>query len=507
MISNRAPIELPIELVSIRSPSDLHPISHRHPSDLAQDSRRCVALRCTKGYRSYDWCEPFSPLSTGETILKCRAVVDPTSGGLRGSDTGAPLYLRLNVTMIGSRRTLVVRPALDVDGHLRLPFRVSNRSQARPASPSRGASALMPPYPSYSPPLPPAAHLPSASPTRPQLLLAFCQQGLEDAGEHWDLLGAGEACDFTWDRPGGVRALSVRARDATGVWHGEASSQSTATGAGYPIEKISEKLAPLRLKATGGASSSSALPVPAPPATPTPAEPPPRTLPPPEPPTPRPPPKASAVMAAAAPPTDETLLLTASCILWAGGQCWAKGWLCVTQNVLTFLAFSAGQMAAALAANDAVLRGSVSGLPPKANAADAVGADTPLPVTRLPLPLASIGSVDPGLRPGQLLIKVAESTTASAGATAAAAADGGPVTNAVVIGSLRTADQTLHRLRSIVASQRAAQHANETMSRVREQMAASVSRRWLHKFQAQSPEERAAAEAMRQRLDGCVYQV
>ena len=55
-------------------------------------------------------CEPFSPVSTGEIILKCRALNDATgaSGGSARQDGSAPLYLRLNVSMVGPRRLLVL---------------------------------------------------------------------------------------------------------------------------------------------------------------------------------------------------------------------------------------------------------------------------------------------------------------------------------------------------------------------------------------------------------------
>ena len=160
-------------------------------------------------------------MSTGEIILKCRALNDATgaSGGSARQDGSAPLYLRLNVSMVGPRRLLVLRPALNVQGQLRLPYRVTNRT----------------PY-----------------------LLAFCQRGSEQLQEHWDLLGAGEACEYTWDRPGGERCLAVLARDAAGAWHGEASVTSAATCAPYSIEKISEKLAPLKIvksRALGGADA------------------------------------------------------------------------------------------------------------------------------------------------------------------------------------------------------------------------------------------------------------
>ena len=525
------------------------------------EGRRFVALRSSKGFRAYDWCEPFSPVSTGEIILKCRALNDATgaSGGSARQDGGAPLYLRLNVSMIGPRRVLVLRPALNVQGQLRLPYRVTNRTT---------------------------------------YLLAFCQRGSEQLQEHWDLLGAGEACEYTWDRPGGERCLSVLARDAAGAWHGEASASPVATCAPYSIEKISEKLAPLKIiksRAHGGAdavartksygaaqhgatgvesegsavmgsagaaadrvlvsagaaagsvlgdaraaagsvlgsakaaagnvldsgmgaagsvleragsaagsvlgregSAKEALFTPKE-ALFTPSD--------------KPPPverrqSAKELLAATSPPPDETVLLSASCLLWAGGQCWAKGWLCVTQSSLTFLAFSEAQMAAALAANSVAAKAAhegpgSSGSSKKVSAADATGAEAPVPISALPLPLGSILSISSGVRPGQLLIKVRAQNGAPVGtsnegggvdeegggagevggAGVGVGVGGGStveVEQAIVLGSLRTAQKTLQRLLALIGSHRAAQSAVAAMARVRVQMASAARDRLAH---------------------------
>ena len=502
-------------------------------------------------------------MSTGEIILKCRALNDATgaSGGSARQDGSAPLYLRLNVSMVGPRRLLVLRPALNVQGQLRLPYRVTNRT----------------PY-----------------------LLAFCQRGSEQLQEHWDLLGAGEACEYTWDRPGGERCLAVLARDAAGAWHGEASVTSAATCAPYSIEKISEKLAPLKIvksRALGGADAvartksygaaqhgaagveaAGSMRVSAGAAADkvlgsagaaagsvlgdaraaagsvlgsakaaagnvldsglgaagnvleragsatgsvlgregsakevlvTPSD---------KPFTPsdKPPPveryqSAKELLAATSPPPDETVLLSASCLLWAGGQCWAKGWLCVTQSSLTFLAFSEAQMAAALAANSVAAKAAregpgssgSSGSSKKASAADATGAEAPLPISALPLPLGSILSISPGVRPGQLLIKVRAPVRASDEGGGGAGEDGGGrgagggvgvgggssgevkgssgvVEQAIVLGSLRTAQKTLQRLLALIGSHRAAQTAVAAMARVRMQMASAARDRLAH---------------------------
>jgi len=539
---------------------------------------------------------------------------------------------------VGPRRLLVLRPALNVQGQLRLPYRVTNRT----------------PY-----------------------LLAFCQRGSEQLQEHWDLLGAGEACEYTWDRPGGDRCLAVLARDAAGAWHGEASVTSAATCAPYSIEKISEKLAPLKIvksRALGGAdavartksygaaqhgaagveaagsmrvsagaaadkvlgsagaaadkvlgsagaaadkvlgsagaaadkvlgsagaaadkvlgsagaaadkvlgsagaaadkvlgsagaaadkvlgsagaaagsvlgdaraaagsvlgsakaaagnvldsgmgaagnvleragsatgsvlgregSAKEVLVTPSdklftPSDKPSPVE---RYQ------------SAKELLAATSPPPDETVLLSASCLLWAGGQCWAKGWLCVTQSSLTFLAFSEAQMAAALAANSVAAKAAregpgssgSSGSSKKASAADATGAEAPLPISALPLPLGSILSISPGVRPGQLLIKVRAPVRASDEGGGGAGEDGGGrgagggvgvgggssgevkgssgvVEQAIVLGSLRTAQKTLQRLLALIGSHRAAQTAVAAMARVRLQMASAARDRLAH---------------------------
>jgi hypothetical protein len=538
---------------------------------------------------------------------------------------------------VGPRRLLVLRPALNVQGQLRLPYRVTNRT----------------PY-----------------------LLAFCQRGSEQLQEHWDLLGAGEACEYTWDRPGGDRCLAVLARDAAGAWHGEASVTSAATCAPYSIEKISEKLAPLKIvksRALGGADAvartksygaaqhgaagveaAGSMMVSAGAAADrvlgsagaaadkvlgsagaaadkvlgsagaaadkvlgsagaaadkvlgsagaaadkvlgsagaaagsvlgdaraaagsvlgsakaaagnvldsglgaagnvleragsatgsvlgregsakevlvTPSD---------KPFTPsdKPPPveryqSAKELLAATSPPPDETVLLSASCLLWAGGQCWAKGWLCVTQSSLTFLAFSEAQMAAALAANSVAAKAAregpgssgSSGSSKKASAADATGAEAPLPISALPLPLGSILSISPGVRPGQLLIKVRAPVRASDEGGCGAGEDGGGrgagggvgvgggssgevkgssgdvkgssgevkgssgevkgssgvVEQAIVLGSLRTAQKTLQRLLALIGSHRAAQTAVAAMARVRMQMASAARDRLAH---------------------------
>lgn len=356
-------------------------------------STRMLTLRCDKGWRTYDWCAPFSPTKVGESILKLRPAIDSeASGGLVGPQHA--LYLRLIVRMAGSRRSVCIRPALGSDGKLQLPYRVTNRSQT---------------------------------------LLAFCQQGCEGSDDHWDLLGAGEACDFTWDRPSGDRALLVRARDTSGLW-----AATTAGGRGYAIERIGAVLAGLRLERSAAATAAAAEHAA----------------------TRRPPSQegpracgAAEVMARAAPAEGEPILLTASCSVWAGSHIYAKGWLCVTHNAVTFCFFSAAQAAAALAANSAY--GQSTG----AHAAAGNGVP-PLPITLLPLPLSDIASVAKGVSPGALALH----TTSG---------------SALVIASLRTADATMARLRNVLASRDASSRAAETLRSVRAHLANKVGRRWL----------------------------
>ena len=85
-------------------------------------ARRLLSIRCSKGWRTYDWCAPFSPAEAGEDILKLRPSVESAaSEGRAGSQL--PLYLRLSVRMIGSRRVVCIRNALDADSKLVLPYR------------------------------------------------------------------------------------------------------------------------------------------------------------------------------------------------------------------------------------------------------------------------------------------------------------------------------------------------------------------------------------------------
>ena len=151
--------------------------------------------------RTHEWCAPFSPETVGEHILKLRpaatadAAAAAAAGGGGGDDEAGTtaddpevMYLRLTVTMEGSRRELLLRPAVGGEGGggqggggqgaLRLPYRIVNDSA---------------------------------------LLLAFKQQG----SAHWDLLGAGEACDTALDLPQGMRALQLAARDPCAEWRVE----------------------------------------------------------------------------------------------------------------------------------------------------------------------------------------------------------------------------------------------------------------------------------------------
>ena len=81
------------------------------------------------------------------------------------------MYLVLTVTMKGSQRLLVLKRLTQ----RQLPYKVINRSNS---------------------------------------LVAFRQHGCN----HWDLLGAGERCDYTWDDPLGTRALQLHASDAAGAY-------------------------------------------------------------------------------------------------------------------------------------------------------------------------------------------------------------------------------------------------------------------------------------------------
>ena len=115
------------------------------------DNERLVTIRCNKGWRTYEWCAPFSLGAVGESIVKLRPSIESAATGGRAGSQQA-LYLRLTIRMKGSRRYIAIRPAIDDDGKLRLPYNITNRSA---------------------------------------VLMAFAQSGCEDSDEHWDLLGAG----------------------------------------------------------------------------------------------------------------------------------------------------------------------------------------------------------------------------------------------------------------------------------------------------------------------------
>ena len=92
---------------------------------------RLLSVRCSKGWRTYEWSAPFNPCSVGDSVLKLRPSVESiaaASGGRGGALQ--PLYLRLTVTMLGCRRYAVLRPMLDANNRLRLPYQITNRSQS-----------------------------------------------------------------------------------------------------------------------------------------------------------------------------------------------------------------------------------------------------------------------------------------------------------------------------------------------------------------------------------------
>jgi len=177
---------------------------HGRKSELA----RKLCLRPTNGL--HDWCAPFSAEAIGKVVLKLRpralvltdsdreAALDQLRERYEGGTIDAPvkgkggalksamkpgatsahtllgyegetLYLVLTVTMKGSQRLLRIKSLTQ----RQLPFKVVNQSDS---------------------------------------LVAFRQHGCDC----WDLLGAAESCDYTWDDPLGTRALQLYACDAMG---------------------------------------------------------------------------------------------------------------------------------------------------------------------------------------------------------------------------------------------------------------------------------------------------
>ena len=354
----------------------------------AKESTRTLTLRCNKGWRTFDWCAPFSPTAVGELILKLRPSVESASSGGRAGSQLA-LYLRLTVSMKGSRRYICIRSATDGEGRLRLPHRISNRSS---------------------------------------VLLAFCQRGCEESEEHWDLLGAGESADYTWDRPSGEREIVVAARDTTGVWSTPRLSPSVRAGGRYDIDKVGASLSDLRLEPRASGTEAASRPR-----------------------------GASSVLVSASLADDDAVLLSASCSLWCGGAVYAKGWLCLTQGVVTFIPFSAAQAAAAGAANSA-----------HARTVSAVSQAAPLPLTELPLSLAEVTSVD--IRPPSELVIGCRNGKQT-----------------LVIASLRAAERTLSRIRAVLSSREALAKAAETLTVVREHLAGKAGRKWLSKIRRAPP--------------------
>ena len=189
-----------------RLPADgrMVPLRWRHADVTGEKARgvklpRKIRLRPSCG--SHEWCAFFLAEAVGKFILKLRPKAQPAAtkggGGPPGNDKAAAaaaappekheeaasslghegecLYLVLTISMQGTQRLLSIAPQKVV--HKRsLPYRISNRSDA--------------------------------------LLVAFRQAGCA----HWDLLGAGESCDYIWDDPLGTRALQVHASDTGGLY-------------------------------------------------------------------------------------------------------------------------------------------------------------------------------------------------------------------------------------------------------------------------------------------------
>ena len=332
--------------------------------------RRLLSIRCVQGHCKYEWSAPFNPNSVGESILKLRPSTEHRNLGDRPSSSQQAMYLRLTVTMLGLRRLTIIRPMADTTGRVKLPYRISNRSPR---------------------------------------LLAFCQKGCEHGSdEHWDLLGAGESCDYAWDRPLGARSIVVRARDVSGRW-----TASTGSGKGLPLEKVVASLGELKLRRASQQKSDLGEPT------------------------------AHSIMAQLAPEETDSVLMTVAGELWCGSETYAKGWLAVTREAISFIFFSQAQAAAAIASNG--IAGSTS--------------PSPVPVSALPLPLNQVVDTKLGVQ-GELVV------ISSSG-------------KELIVALMRDAATSLTRLQSILDSREATTEAELTRQTVQQHLARVAARESL----------------------------
>ena len=153
--------------------------------------REIIMRPCTEGDESqshWEWSAPISPVNLGDAFIKLFSI-----------DRLDTDYLCLTVTMKGSQRMLEV---LSTSGDVSLPYRLTNESN---------------------------------------FLIALRQQG--SMRPHWDLLGAGETCEYALDEPSRPHVLHVLARSAAGDWAADSSRALAVEGntnAGLSLERLEE---------------------------------------------------------------------------------------------------------------------------------------------------------------------------------------------------------------------------------------------------------------------------
>ena len=324
---------------------------------------------------THKWSAPFSPETIGEQVLKLRPAEPNTATGVP-ADERETLYLRCSTSMNGNRRTLLLR-AVDVSSGHALPYHVANTSGC---------------------------------------LLAFRQVGCEQ----WDLLAAGESCDYVVDAPIAPKQLELRARDPHGRWVAAQMHE-----AGFSLEKLGKAQA---LKVEEASKHDGLLE---------------RSM-----------DAAAATIAAVAGgvhrhaavgavPHDEPVLMSAACKLRYGAEPRAciEGWLCVTDAHVTFIAFS-----------DEGWGGDEERAPTTGMDSFDGDGDSWLGASDLPLSFERLEAPTAGKRPGELLLR----TTVADGR------------HRVLLRGLRDRDGVAERLNAALHSWRHVQEAHRIAQQVHE---------------------------------------
>lgn len=160
-----------------------------------------IAAECSSAaFLSWSWSSPVLPNKLGDVFIKLY-----TMDGVEVD------YIRLSVTMNGSQRLLTFHPL--TMAQVPLPYRLSNESKS---------------------------------------LVAIRQHGV--AGPAWELLGAGEACDYVPDASTGPQALDLLACSPYGGLCAESARSATEgdkqVPGGIPLEKL-EEIAEFKMRERG----------------------------------------------------------------------------------------------------------------------------------------------------------------------------------------------------------------------------------------------------------------